>query len=89
MDVAGMKSARGRHKKAEEKDRRLWKMTLRTGIERRNLFSFMREIRSALIELGNPPRDIQYEVFDPDLWQADYEYAHAPARAARKAAKRG
>src|SRR5215472_5845613 len=27
----------------------------------------------ALIELGIPPRDIQYEVFGPDLWQADYE----------------
>ena len=33
---------------------------------------FMHEIRSALIELGMPPRDIQYEVFGPDLWQADY-----------------
>lgn len=34
---------------------------------------FMHGIRSALIELGIPPRDIQYEVFGPDLWQADYE----------------
>ena len=33
----------------------------------------MQEIRSALIERGVPPRDIQYEVFGPDLWQADYE----------------
>ena len=35
--------------------------------------TFTREIRSALIENGVPPRDIQYEVFGPDLWQADYE----------------
>jgi nitric oxide dioxygenase len=34
---------------------------------------FMHEIRSALIERRIPPRDIQYEVFGPDLWQADYE----------------
>jgi nitric oxide dioxygenase len=35
--------------------------------------SFMRDVRSALIEQGTPPIDIQYEVFGPDLWQADYE----------------
>ena len=34
---------------------------------------FMQEVRSALIEGGVAPRDIQYEVFGPDLWQADYE----------------
>ncbi len=34
---------------------------------------FMQEVRSALIKGGVPPRDIQYEVFGPDLWQADYE----------------
>lgn len=34
---------------------------------------FMQEIRSALIKTGVQPRDIQYEVFGPDLWQADYE----------------
>ena len=34
---------------------------------------FMQEVRSALIERGVAPRDIQYEVFGPDLWQADYE----------------
>ena len=34
---------------------------------------FMHEVRSALIKNGVPPRDIQYEVFGPDLWQADYE----------------
>ncbi|GAA3168491.1 FAD-binding oxidoreductase [Blastococcus jejuensis] len=32
---------------------------------------FMQGIRSALIERGVPARDIQYEVFGPDLWQAD------------------
>jgi nitric oxide dioxygenase len=30
-------------------------------------------VRSALIERQVPPRDIQYEVFGPDLWQADFE----------------
>jgi len=34
---------------------------------------FMHEVRSALIERGVLPRDIQYEVFGPDLWQADYD----------------
>jgi nitric oxide dioxygenase len=34
---------------------------------------FMHAIRNALIERGIPPRDIQYETFGPDLWQADYE----------------
>jgi nitric oxide dioxygenase len=34
---------------------------------------FMQAIRSALIERGVAPRDIQYEVFGPDLWQADFE----------------
>jgi hypothetical protein len=34
---------------------------------------FMQAIRSALIKRGVEPRDIQYEVFGPDLWQADYE----------------
>jgi nitric oxide dioxygenase len=32
---------------------------------------FMQSIRSALIERGVAARDIQYEVFGPDLWQAD------------------
>jgi nitric oxide dioxygenase len=32
---------------------------------------FMQAVRSALIEHGVGPRDIQYEVFGPDLWQAD------------------
>ena len=34
---------------------------------------FMQAVRSALIERGVPPRDIQYEVFGPDLWQADFD----------------
>ena len=32
---------------------------------------FMQAVRSALIERNVAPRDIQYEVFGPDLWQAD------------------
>ena len=32
---------------------------------------FMKGIRSSLIDRGVPARDIQYEVFGPDLWQAD------------------
>jgi nitric oxide dioxygenase len=34
---------------------------------------FMQAARSALIERGVSPRDIQYEVFGPDLWQADLD----------------
>ena len=34
---------------------------------------FMQAVRSALIERGVAPRDIQYEVFGPDLWQADLD----------------
>jgi nitric oxide dioxygenase len=34
---------------------------------------FMQAIRSALIERGVAAQDIQYEVFGPDLWQADFE----------------
>jgi nitric oxide dioxygenase len=34
---------------------------------------FMQAVRSALIERGVAPRDIQYEVFGPDLWQADFD----------------
>ena len=32
---------------------------------------FLQAVRSALIDRGTAPRDIQYEVFGPDLWQAD------------------
>src|SRR3954470_12788127 len=39
---------------------------------------FMQAVRSALIERGVPARDIQYEVFGPDLWQADLLTEPAP-----------
>jgi nitric oxide dioxygenase len=39
---------------------------------------FMQGIRSTLIERGVAPRDIQYEVFGPDLWQADMDTEPAP-----------
>jgi nitric oxide dioxygenase len=32
---------------------------------------FMKAVRTSLLDRGVPPRDIQYEVFGPDLWQAD------------------
>ncbi|MFS0701689.1 globin domain-containing protein [Cellulomonas sp. 179-A 4D5 NHS] len=32
---------------------------------------FMKAVRNELLERGVPPRAIQYEVFGPDLWQAD------------------
>jgi nitric oxide dioxygenase len=34
---------------------------------------FMHEIDSALTKRGVSPQDIQYEVFGPDLWHADYK----------------
>jgi nitric oxide dioxygenase len=34
---------------------------------------FMQAVRSDLIERGVAPADIQYEVFGPDLWQADLD----------------
>src|SRR3712207_2598970 len=39
---------------------------------------FMQAVRSALIERDVPPRDIQYEVFAPDLWQADLATEETP-----------
>ena len=39
---------------------------------------FMQAVRSALIDRGVPPRDIQYEVFGPDLWQADFATEETP-----------
>jgi nitric oxide dioxygenase len=39
---------------------------------------FMKAVRSALIDRGIAPRDIQYEVFGPDLWQADFVTEDAP-----------
>lgn len=35
--------------------------------------SFIQAVRSRLIEHGVAPHDIQYEVFGPDLWQADLD----------------
>jgi nitric oxide dioxygenase len=46
---------------------------------------FMQAIRSRLIERGVAPRDIQYEVFGPDLWQADTESEPAPVELSRPA----
>jgi nitric oxide dioxygenase len=34
---------------------------------------FLKSVRSALIAKGVPAKDIQYEVFGPDLWLADFE----------------
>ncbi|GAA3377693.1 FAD-binding oxidoreductase [Streptomyces sannanensis] len=34
---------------------------------------FMQGVRSRLLERGVTPQDIQYEVFGPDLWQADLD----------------
>jgi len=39
---------------------------------------FMQAVRSGLIDRGVAPRDIQYEVFGPDLWQADFETEDTP-----------
>lgn len=41
---------------------------------------FMTALRTALLERGVVPRDIQYEVFGPDLWQADSATEPAPAQ---------
>ncbi|UKA53793.1 hypothetical protein LFT45_19105 [Arthrobacter sp. FW305-BF8] len=34
---------------------------------------FMQSVRTALIAAGVPAKDIQYEVFGPDPWLADYQ----------------
>jgi nitric oxide dioxygenase len=47
---------------------------------------FMQGIRSALIDRGVPARDIQYEVFGPDLWQADLVTEESPGRHSAHAA---
>jgi nitric oxide dioxygenase len=47
---------------------------------------FMQGIRSALIERGVAPRDIQYEVFGPDLWQADLVTEDTPGAGRHAAA---
>jgi len=47
---------------------------------------FMQAVRSALIARDVPSRDIQYEVFGPDLWQADLETETTPGAGGRHAA---
>ena len=42
---------------------------------------FMQAVRNALLDRDVPPRDIQYEVFGPDLWQADLTSEPAPGAA--------
>jgi nitric oxide dioxygenase len=49
---------------------------------------FMRAVRSALIDRDVPVRDIQYEVFGPDLWQADLATEPTPDAHARPAPSR-
>ena len=46
---------------------------------------FMQAVRSRLIDRGVAPRDIQYEVFGPDLWQADIEAEPSPPELAEPA----
>jgi nitric oxide dioxygenase len=45
---------------------------------------FLQGVRSALIDRGVPPRDIQYEVFGPDLWQADLATEASPGEGHRE-----
>ena len=49
---------------------------------------FMQAVRSALIERDVAPRDIQYEVFGPDLWQADLVTEDTPEPAGTRPAER-
>ena len=42
---------------------------------------FMQAVRSALIDRGVAPRDTRYEMFGPDLWQADLVTTRAPGAA--------
>ena len=46
---------------------------------------FMQAVRSALIDRDVPARDIQYEVFGPDLWQADLVSEATPGSTGRHA----
>jgi nitric oxide dioxygenase len=45
----------------------------------------MKAVRSSLIDRGVAARDIQYEVFGPDLWQADFVAEEAPGATDRAA----
>lgn len=47
---------------------------------------FMQGVRSALIDRGVSARDIQYEVFGPDLWQADMVTEETPGASSPGAA---
>jgi nitric oxide dioxygenase len=47
---------------------------------------FMQAVRSALVDRGVAPKDIQYEVFGPDLWQADLVTETTPGAAEQAAA---
>jgi nitric oxide dioxygenase len=38
----------------------------------------MQAVRNALLDRGVAARDVQYEVFGPDLWQADLLSEPAP-----------
>jgi nitric oxide dioxygenase len=44
---------------------------------------FMQAVRSALLDRGVSPRDVQYEVFGPDLWQADLATEETPGASER------
>jgi nitric oxide dioxygenase len=44
---------------------------------------FMQAVRSSLIDRGVAARDIQYEVFGPDLWQADLVTEETPGASDR------
>jgi nitric oxide dioxygenase len=50
---------------------------------------FMQAVRSALIGRGVAARDIQYEVFGPDLWQADLASEATPGATDRGAPQPG
>jgi nitric oxide dioxygenase len=49
----------------------------------------MQALRSALIDRGVAARDIQYEVFGPDLWQADLATEETPGASGRGAPPAG
>jgi nitric oxide dioxygenase len=34
---------------------------------------FLKSVRSGLVAKGVPAKDIQYEMFGPDLWLADFQ----------------
>jgi nitric oxide dioxygenase len=39
---------------------------------------FLQSVRGSLLDQGVRPRDVQYEVFGPDLWAADLLGEPAP-----------